>query len=119
MTPWRRANTLSPSPHWEVASDRAHVLTNGDRDQPSGGKGTVGDRPSSGPARPEDTRQATMMPTRRPAVTRSSVPVRCSDCLQPFDLRDSHRQMATLEGQFALCSDCTWYLQHPGDQRPA
>ena len=61
-----------------------------------------------------------MMPTtRQPAASRSSIPVRCSDCLQPFDLRDSHRQMTTFEGPFALCSDCTWYLQHPGDARRA
>jgi len=60
-----------------------------------------------------------MIADRPPTVSRLSVPLRCSDCHQPFDLRDPHRQMQTLEGQLALCSDCTWYLHHPGDARRA
>jgi len=60
------------------------------------------------------------MLTNRPATGfPSRVPIRCSDCLQPFDPRDSHRQMRTLDGQLALCSDCTWHLEHPGDARRA
>jgi len=59
------------------------------------------------------------MTDRPPEVPAASVPVRCSDCGRPFDPRDSHRQMRTLEGQFALCSDCTWHLEHPGDARRA
>ena len=53
------------------------------------------------------------------AASGSSVPVRCSDCLLPFDPRDAHRQMRTLDGPLALCSDCTWRLEHPGDARRA
>jgi|GEM_PF-1602054 hypothetical protein len=60
-----------------------------------------------------------MMTNRPSAVSASSVPVRCSDCRQPFDPTDSHRQMRTLDGQLALCNDCTWYLEHPGDARRA
>jgi hypothetical protein len=37
----------------------------------------------------------------------------------PFDPRDMHRQMRTLDGPLALCSDCTWRLEHPGDARRA
>jgi len=37
----------------------------------------------------------------------------------PFDPRDAHRQMRTLDGPLALCSDCTWRLEHPGDIRRA
>jgi hypothetical protein len=59
------------------------------------------------------------MTDRTRAGSPSSVPVRCSDCLLPFDPRDMHRQMRTLDGPLALCSDCTWRLEHPGDIRRA
>ena len=61
----------------------------------------------------------TMLTDRRLAASGSSVPVRCSDCMLPFDPRDAHRQMRTLDGPLALCSDCTWRLEHPGDIRRA
>ena len=60
-----------------------------------------------------------MLTDRSPALSGSSVPVRCSDCQLPFDPRDAHRQMRTLDGPLALCSDCTWRLEHPGDARRA
>jgi len=78
---------------------------------------TADDRPPFARDRFEDTRQLTMMTDRPSAVSAPSVPVLCSDCRQPFDPTDSHRQMRTLDGQLALCSDCTWYLEHPGDAR--
>lgn len=75
-------------------------------------------RPAS--AAPAHRLEAFTMLTDRPlAATGSSVPVRCSDCLLPFDPRDAHRQMRTLDGPLALCSDCTWRLEHPGDARRA
>lgn len=60
-----------------------------------------------------------MLTDRPRAASASSVPVRCSDCLRPFDPRDSHRALRTLDGGLALCSDCTWRLEHPGDTRRA
>lgn len=58
-----------------------------------------------------------MLTHRPPAVPAFHVPDRCTDCHRPFDARDSHRQIRTLEGRFALCSDCTWHLEHPGEAR--
>ena len=47
------------------------------------------------------------------------VPERCSSCHRAFDQQDSHRQIRTLEGQFALCSDCTWQMEHLPMLQPA
>jgi hypothetical protein len=58
-----------------------------------------------------------MMTQRSPTGSSFIVPDRCSDCRRRFDKRDSHRQIRTLEGQFALCSDCTWHLMHPDEAR--
>ena len=53
----------------------------------------------------------------RSAVSAFRIPVLCSDCRRPFNPRDPHRRMQTLEDQLALCSDCTWHLEHPGEAR--
>ena len=66
---------------------------------------------------PFDGSAGIMMIDRASRLSAFSVPDRCSDCRRPFDTRDPHRQIRTLDGTLALCSACTWYLHHPGEAR--
>ena len=54
---------------------------------------------------------------RHRAASTFGIPVRCTDCRRPFDPHDPHRRIATLEDQLALCSQCTWHLEHPDEAR--
>ena len=54
---------------------------------------------------------------RHRAASVFSIPVRCTDCRRPFNPRDPHRRLQTLEDQLALCSQCTWHLEHPDEAR--
>jgi hypothetical protein len=42
-------------------------------------------------------------------------PVRCSICQLPFEDRKPARQLALLDDELALCSECHWWAQHPGE----
>lgn len=53
----------------------------------------------------------------RSAVSTFHIPVRCSDCRRPFDPLDPRRRLQTLEDELALCSECSWHLEHPGEAR--
>jgi hypothetical protein len=54
---------------------------------------------------------------RHRAASAFRIPVRCTDCRRRFNPRDPHRRLQTLEDQLALCSQCTWHLEHPDEAR--
>ncbi len=54
---------------------------------------------------------------RRRAASAFGIPVVCTDCRRPFDPADPHRRLQTLQDQLALCSQCTWHLEHPDEAR--
>ena len=40
------------------------------------------------------------------------LPTTCSACRQSFSVDDPRRRLVSLEGKFALCSECEWRTTH-------